>query len=161
MDPFAEIRKLYPAACNTLYLDTPTSGLISTRSYEELQELGKQLAMHVAATRPEALSIAEIDAKAVQRERDILTEQARAQGKPDAIIAKMVDGRLRKYYEDVVLTEQVFVVDGESRVGEVIEKAAKDLGSAVKLAGFARFQLGEGIEKTQDDFAAEVAKMAG
>jgi elongation factor Ts len=89
-----------------------------------------------------------------------LTEQAKASGKPDAIIAKMVEGRIRKYYEEVVLLEQIYVVDGESRVSAVIENAAKTLGSPVKLAGFVRYQLGEGIEKTSDDFAAEVAKMA-
>jgi elongation factor Ts len=136
--------------------------LESSADAKKLQELGKQIAMHVAAARPEALTIADVDPKAVQRERDILTEQARASGKPEAILAKMVEGRLRKYYEDVVLTEQVYVIDGESRVSEVVEKAAKEMGAAVKLAGFVRYQLGEGIEKAAgDDFAAEVAKMAG
>ena len=136
--------------------------LESTGDTRKLQELGKQLAMHIAAARPEALTVAALDPKAVQRERDIITEQARASGKPDNILAKMVEGRLKKYYEDVVLTEQVYVIDGESRVSEVIEKAAKDLGAPVKLAGFVRYQLGEGIEKAAgDDFATEVAKMAG
>jgi len=127
----------------------------------KLLELGKQIAMHVAATRPEALSIADVDTKSLERERDVLAEQARASGKPEAIIAKMVEGRLKKFYEDVVLLEQVYVVDGESRVSQVIETAAKTLGAPVKLTGFVRFQLGEGIEKAKDDFAAEVAKMAG
>jgi elongation factor Ts len=126
-----------------------------------LNELGKQIAMHVAASRPEALTVAEVDHTALDRERSILSEQARASGKPEAIIEKMVEGRLRKYYEEVVLTEQIFVIDGESRVGKVVEEAGKKLGKPVKLAAFARYQLGEGIEKTQDDFAAEVAKMAG
>ncbi len=135
--------------------------LESSGDAAKLQELGKQLAMHIAAARPEALTVADVDAKAVQRERDIFAEQARASGKPDAIIAKMVEGRLRKYYEEVVLLEQVYVVDGESRVKDVVEKAAKALGAPVKLAGFVRYHLGEGIEKTADDFAAEVAKMAG
>jgi elongation factor Ts len=134
--------------------------LESSADQAKLLELGKQIAMHVAAAKPEALSIADVDAKAVQRERDILTEQAKTSGKAPEIIAKMVEGRLRKYYEDVVLLEQVYVVDGETRVSQVIEKAAKTLGAPVKLAGFVRYQLGEGIEKTQDDFAAEVAKMA-
>ena len=134
--------------------------LESAADAAKLQELGKQIAMHVAATRPEALTIAEVDPKAVQRERDIFTEQAKASGKPDAIIAKMVEGRLKKFYEEVVLTEQMYVVDGESRISEVVEKAGKTLGSPVKLTGFARYQLGEGIEKQADDFAAEVAKMA-
>jgi elongation factor Ts len=134
--------------------------LESAADVAKLQELGKQIAMHVAAAKPEALTIAEVDAKAVQRERDILTEQAKTSGKAPEIIAKMVEGRLRKYYEEVVLLEQVYVVDGESRISQVIEKASKTLGAPVKLSGFVRFQLGEGIEKTQDDFAAEVAKMA-
>ncbi|MER2519344.1 MAG: translation elongation factor Ts [Bdellovibrionales bacterium] len=135
--------------------------LESSADVAKLQELGKQLAMHIAAARPEALTVADVDAKAVQRERDIFADQAKASGKPDAIIAKMVEGRLRKYYEEVVLLEQVYVVDGETRVKDVVEKAAKTLGAPVKLSGFVRFHLGEGIEKTSDDFAAEVAKMAG
>jgi len=135
-------------------------GLESSADAAKLAELGKQLAMHIAAARPEALTVQDLDPKMVERERAIITEQAQASGKPEAVVAKMVEGRLRKYYEDVVLTEQLYVVDGESRVKDVIEKASKTLGAPVKLAGFVRYQLGEGIEKTQDDFAAEVAKMA-
>lgn len=135
--------------------------LESSAAPEKLQELGKQLAMHIAAARPEALTIADVDAKALEREKNVLADQARASGKPEAIIAKMVEGRLRKYYEEVVLTEQIYVIDGETRVAQVIENAAKTLGARIKLSGFVRFQLGEGIEKTADDFAAEVAKMAG
>jgi elongation factor Ts len=116
--------------------------------------------MHVAAARPEALSVADVDTKALERERSVLSDQARASGKPEAIIEKMVEGRIRKYYEEVVLLEQIYVVDGESKVAQVIEKAAKALGAPIKLTAFARYQLGEGIEKAQDDFAAEVAKMA-
>ncbi|MBI1273901.1 MAG: elongation factor Ts [Alphaproteobacteria bacterium] len=134
--------------------------LESAAPAEKLQELGKQLAMHVAAARPEALTIADVDQGALERERSVLAEQARASGKPEDIIAKMVEGRLRKYYEEVVFTEQVYVVDGETRISKVIENASKEFGAPVKLAGFTRFQLGEGVEKTQDDFAAEVAKMA-
>jgi elongation factor Ts len=134
--------------------------LESSGDAAKLQELGKQIAMHVAAARPEALTIADVDTKALDRERSVLADQARASGKPEDIIAKMVEGRLRKYYEEVVLMEQVYVVDGESRISKVIENAAKTIGAPVKLAGFVRYQLGEGIEKTQDDFAAEVAKMA-
>jgi elongation factor Ts len=134
--------------------------LESTGDTAKLQELGKQLAMHIAAARPEALSIADVDPKAVARERDVLTEQAKASGKPDNVIEKMVDGRIRKYYEDVVLLEQVYVVDGETRVSKVVENAAATVGAPVKITGFVRYQLGEGIEKTADDFAAEVAKMA-
>jgi elongation factor Ts len=120
-----------------------------------MDTLGRQVGMHVAAARPEALDIDQVDAAALEREKSVLTEQARASGKPDAIIAKMVEGRVRKYYEDVVLLEQVWVHDGESRVRAVAKKAG------VTLTGFARFQLGEGIEKPKDDFAAEVAATAG
>jgi elongation factor Ts len=135
--------------------------LESSADAAKLAELGKQIAMHVAAARPEALSVTDVDAAAVERERAIFTDQAKASGKPDAIIAKMVDGRIRKYYEEVVLMEQTYVVDGETKVAKVIENAAKTLGAPVKLTGFVRFQLGEGIEKAAgDDFAAEVAKMA-
>ncbi len=147
---------------------TPSLGKIgvlvaleSSAAPEKLQELGKQIAMHVAAARPEALTSADVDAKALEREKNVLAEQARASGKPEAIIAKMVEGRLRKYYEEVVLMEQVYVIDGETRIAQVIENAAKTLGAPVKIAGFVRFQLGEGIEKAVDCFADEVAKMAG
>jgi elongation factor Ts len=124
---------------------------------EKLAELGKQLAMHVAAAKPEYLDIAAVDKAALDRERDVLREQARASGKPDAIIDKMVEGRLRKFYEEVVLLEQVFVIDGETRVGKVVEAAAKSAGAPIRVAGFVRFALGEGIDKGSADFAAEVA----
>lgn len=127
----------------------------------KLLALGKQLAMHVAAANPQALSIAEVDPKALERERGVLREQAAASGKPPAVVEKMVEGRLRKYYEDVVLLEQLYVVDGESRVSAVIERAAKEVGAPVKLAGFRRFALGEGIERKETDFAAEVAAQLG
>lgn len=135
--------------------------LESTADAGKLAELGKQLSMHVAAARPEALNIADVDTKALDRERNVLADQARASGKPEDIIAKMVEGRLRKYYEEVVLMEQVYVVDGETKIKDVVANAGKTLGAPVTLKGFVRFQLGEGIEKAADDFAAEVAKMAG
>ncbi|UFN50831.1 translation elongation factor Ts [Roseomonas sp. OT10] len=122
---------------------------------DALETLGRQVGMHVAATRPEALDIDAVDPAALEREKAVLSEQARASGKPEAIIEKMVEGRIRKYYEEVVLLEQVWVHDGESRVRKVAEKAG------AKLTGFARFQLGEGIEKQTGDFAAEVAAAAG
>ena len=118
---------------------------------EALETLGRQIGMHVAATRPASLDITGVDADALERERTVLIEQARESGKPEAIIEKMVEGRIRKFYEEVVLLEQVWVLDGESRVSKVVEKAG------AKLAGFERFQLGEGIEKETSDFAAEVA----
>ncbi|NDE91328.1 MAG: elongation factor Ts [Alphaproteobacteria bacterium] len=126
----------------------------------KLQALGKQIAMHIAAARPDFLDVSSVDAKAVERERAIFTEQALAAGKPAEIVSKMVDGRIKKYYEEVVLLEQTFVVDGETKIKAVVEKAAKDLGTPVTLAGFVRYHLGEGIEKEATDFAAEVAKMA-
>jgi elongation factor Ts len=122
---------------------------------DALEVLGRQIGMHVAAARPEALDVSAVDGAALAREKDVLSEQARASGKPEAIIEKMVEGRIRKYYEEVVLLEQVWVHDGESRVKEVVKKAGGN------LTGFARYQLGEGIEKAQSDFAAEVAAAAG
>ena len=128
---------------------------------ETLLALGKQLAMHIAAANPQSVSVADLDKSAVERERAVLTEQAKTSGKPDNVIAKMVEGRLRKFYEDVVLLDQVFVVDGESRVSAVLEKAGKEIGAPVKVAGFRRYTLGEGIEKKAEDFAAEVAAQLG
>jgi len=120
-----------------------------------LETLGRQIGMHVAATSPEALDTSAVDPAALEREKAVLTEQARASGKPDNIIEKMVEGRIRKYYEEVVLLEQVWVHDGESRVKAVVKKAGAE------LIGFARFKLGDGIEKAAGDFAAEVKAAAG
>lgn len=122
---------------------------------EALLTLGRQIGMHVAATRPTALDVDSVDAESVARERKVLEDQARASGKPENIIEKMVEGRIRKFYEEVVLLEQVWVHDGESRVKAVVQKAG------AKLAGFERYQLGEGIEKAESDFAAEVAAASG
>ena len=122
---------------------------------EALEALGRQIGMHVAAARPDALDVDAVDPAALEREKAVLTEQARQSGKPDNIIEKMVEGRVRKYYEEVVLLEQVWVHDGESRVRAVVKKAG------ATLSGFARFQLGEGIERASDDFASEVAAAAG
>lgn len=135
--------------------------LESTGDAAKLAALGKQLAMHVAAAHPTALDKDDVDASSLDRERDVLSEQARASGKPEEIIAKMVEGRLRKYYEEVCLLEQTYVIDGETKVRKVVENAANDVGAPVKLTGFARFQLGEGIEKAESDFAAEVAATLG
>ncbi|MCS6854397.1 MAG: translation elongation factor Ts [Elioraea sp.] len=121
---------------------------------ESRATLGRQLAMHIAAARPEYLDVASVDPIALARERAVLAEQARASGKPEPIIEKMVEGRLRKFYEEVALLEQVWVHDGESRVKDVIAKAG------VTITCFVRYQLGEGIEKDEKDFAAEVAAAA-
>ena len=123
---------------------------------DALEVLGRQIGMHVAAAKPEALEVSGVDPSALHREQEVLSEQARASGKPEAIIAKMVEGRIRKYYEEVVLLEQVWVHDGESRVKAIVHKAGAE------LSGFARFHLGEGVEKAPAaDFAAEVAAAAG
>jgi elongation factor Ts len=126
----------------------------------KLEDVGRQIAMHVAAANPLFLGRDDVDAEAIERERQVLTEQAKGSGKPDDIIAKMVEGRLRKYYEEVCLTEQVYVIDGESKVNKVVEALAKAVGKPVALTGFVRFALGEGIEKEEGDFAAEVAAVA-
>jgi elongation factor Ts len=131
--------------------------LESTGDAAKLDAFGKQLAMHVAAARPDAVTTAEVDPSALERERNVLADQARASGKPEAIIEKMVEGRLRKYYEDVVLLEQTWVIDNETKVGKVIEGVAKEVGAPVTVKSFVRFTLGEGIEKSDSDFAAEVA----
>ncbi|HUK60433.1 MAG TPA: translation elongation factor Ts [Stellaceae bacterium] len=130
--------------------------LESTGSAERVAALGKQLAMHVAAANPQYLDIASVDAAALERERGVLREQARASGKADQIVDKMVEGRLRKFYEETVLLDQIFVIDGETRVAKVIEAAAKEAGAPIKVVGFVRFALGEGIERAATDFAAEV-----
>ncbi|RMF69329.1 MAG: elongation factor Ts [Alphaproteobacteria bacterium] len=135
--------------------------LESAGDAEKLQALAKHLAMHVAAMAPQAVDAEGLDPAVIERERNVLIEQARASGKPEHIIEKMVEGRMRKFYQEVVLLEQVSVVDGEKRVREVIKAAEKDLGQPIRIAGFLRFQLGEGIEKEQGDFAAEVAAAAG
>ncbi|MEO1223225.1 MAG: translation elongation factor Ts [Pseudomonadota bacterium] len=131
--------------------------LESTADAGALAEFGRQLAMHVAATRPESLSVKDLDPALLNREREVLSEQARASGKPENIIEKMVEGRLRKYYQEVVLLEQTFVIDGESKVASAVEAKSKELGAPIAITGFARFTLGEGIEKDEGDFAAEVA----
>jgi elongation factor Ts len=125
----------------------------------KLAELGRQIAMHVAAANPQALDVASLDPAVVAHERTIFADQARASGKPEAIIEKMVEGRIRKFYEEAVLLEQVFVVDTDKRVKQVVEAAAKELGTPVAVTGFVRMALGEGIEKEADDLAAEVAKL--
>jgi elongation factor Ts len=131
--------------------------LESTGDADKLGALGRQIAMHIAATNPISLDIASVDPAALAREKAILSEQAAASGKAPAVVEKMVEGRIRKFYEESVLLEQVYVVDGETRIKDVVAKAAADVGAPVKLVAFRRFGLGEGIEKKESDFAAEVA----
>jgi elongation factor Ts len=125
-----------------------------------LADLGRQLAMHVAAANPLYLDIASVPPAALERERGVLREQAFASGKSGDIIDRMVEGRLRKFYEEFVLLEQIFVVDQETRIAKVVENAAKAAVAPIAVAGFARFALGEGIERNRTDFAAEVAAAA-
>lgn len=131
--------------------------LESEASRDGLLALGKKLAMHVAASNPQALSVSEISPEALERERNIFAEQAKASGRPADIIEKMVEGRIRKYYEEVVFLEQGFVMDPSQKVSQVIESEAKALGKPIALTGFVRFALGEGIEKVTSNFADEVA----
>ena len=135
--------------------------LESSGDADKVSAFGRQVAMHVAASSPQAVDVADLDADAVERERAVLSEQARDSGKPEDIIAKMVEGRLRKYYEEVVLLQQTFVIDGESKVGKAVEAAGKDIGADIKVSRFERFALGEGVEKEESDFAAEVAAQLG
>ncbi len=135
--------------------------LESTGDKTKLAELGKQIAMHIAATNPQALDTDSVDPAVLEREKAIYREQAMASGKPADIVEKMLVGRVRKYYEEVVLLEQAYIMDDKMKVGAVVEKLAKDLGTPVKLAGFIRYGLGEGIQKAEQDFAAEVAAVAG
>lgn len=135
--------------------------LESSGDTARLAELGKQLAMHVAATNPQAVSADRVEPAVVERERAIYADQARSSGKPEAIIEKMVEGRMRKFYEDAVLLEQAFVVDPDKRVRQAVDEAAKELGAPIQISAFVRFALGEGVDKPSDDFASEVAQLAG
>lgn len=126
-------------------------GLKSSGDPAKVGALGRQIAMHVAAARPLAGTIADLDPAVVAREKAVLSEQARGSGKPEDVIAKMVEGRLRKFYEESVLLEQVFVVDGETKVAKVIENAARQIGAPVEFTGFARLELGDGVEKSAEE----------
>jgi elongation factor Ts len=117
--------------------------------------IGRQIAMHVAAANPASLSEADLDPALVERERQVLSEQARASGKPEAVIAKMIEGRMKKFYEEVCLLHQKFVLNPDLTVGQAARQAGVEIG------GFARLAVGEGIDRPTEDFAAEVAKTAG
>jgi elongation factor Ts len=132
----------------------------STGNADALAAIGRQVAMHIAATNPLALTSTDVDPVIADRERSVFIEQARESGKPEAIIEKMVEGRMRKFYEEVALLSQAFVINPDQTVGQAVEAAAADAGAPVEIAGFVRFQLGEGIEKEESDFAAEVAAAA-
>ena len=131
--------------------------LESNADKSKLSELGKQIAMHIAAARPECLNKESVDPELVQREKDIFTEQSRASGKPDNIIEKMIEGRIRKFLEEIVLLDQTFVIDGKSKISDVVANFAKEVGTSVTLKSYVRFELGEGIEKDDTNFSDEVA----
>ena len=135
--------------------------LESAAPAETLTQLGKQIAMHVAAAHPVALDADSLDPALIERERSIAMEKAKESGKPQNIVEKMVEGGLAKFRKENALLTQLFVMDNKTPVAEVVASAAKDAGTGIALKGFVRFQLGEGIEKKQDDFAAEVAAAAG
>jgi elongation factor Ts len=134
--------------------------LESTGDGDKLAAVGRQVAMHIAAANPQSIDVANLDKDLIERERGVLAEQARESGKPDAVIDKMVEGRLRKYYAEVVLLEQAFVVDPDKTVKAALAESEKEVGGPIKVTGFYRFALGEGIEKSDSDFAAEVAAAA-
>lgn len=134
--------------------------LESTGDKEKLEALGKQIAMHTAAAFPQFLKREDVDASVLEREKSVLREQALAEGKPADIVEKMLEGRVRKFYEEIVLLEQDFVMNPDIKINKLLEESAKDVGAPIQLTGFARIQLGEGIEKEEVDFAAEVAKTA-
>jgi elongation factor Ts len=136
-------------------------GLRSAGEAEQLAAFGRQLAMHIAAARPQAVSVDRLDPALVARERAIYAEQARASGKPDNILDKIVDGRMRKYHEEVVLLEQAFVIDPDLKVKDALDRLAEKLGSSVTVTGFERFALGEGMASKTGNLADEVAQLAG
>ncbi|KQQ46770.1 MULTISPECIES: translation elongation factor Ts [Rhizobium/Agrobacterium group] len=125
-----------------------------------LTSIGRQVAMHIAATNPLAIRAEEVDAAVAERERNVFIEQARESGKPEAIIEKMVDGRMRKFFEEVALLSQAFVINPDITVGDAVKEAEKEAGAKIEVVGMARLLLGEGIEKEESDFAAEVAAVA-
>jgi elongation factor Ts len=132
-------------------------GLQSAGDPEQLGTLGKQLAMHVAAAKPAAVSVDRLDPRQLERERAIYAEQARASGKPDNIVDKIVDGRVRKFYEEVVLLEQTYVIDPDLKVKAAIERVAESIGSTITVTGFERFALGEGLAARTSSLAEEVS----
>ncbi len=136
-------------------------GLSSTGDAEKLGALGRQIAMHVAATNPASLSEADLDPALVEREKQVLTEQARESGKPEGVIEKMIVGRLNKFFQEVCLTKQTFVVNPDLTVEKAVKEAEAGIGAPVAIAGFVRMAVGEGVEKVEEDFAAEVAKTLG
>ena len=135
--------------------------LKSSGNTDKLMALGKQIAMHIAAANPLALTSAHLSKEVIEHERAIQADIARQSGKPENVIEKMLEGRMRKFYEESVLMNQVFVIDGETPVAKVVEKVSKEIGTPIEVEGFVRYQVGEGIEKVTTDFADEVKAMSG
>ena len=136
-------------------------GLESEIEPNKLDLIGKQLAMHIAATKPKAVKREDLSSDDLERERKILEDQAKETGRPDSIIEKMIEGRMKKFYEEVCLLEQTFVIDGESKISKVIETLSKQEGSSIEIKAFKIFVLGEGIQKKQENFAEEVSAAIG
>ena len=134
--------------------------LQSAGNKDALNAIGRQVAMHVAATNPLALTSSDVDPAVAEREKQIFIEQARESGKPENIIEKMVEGRMRKFFEEVALLSQSFVINPDQTVGDAVKAAEAEVGAPIVVTGFVRFQLGEGVEKEESDFAAEVAAAA-
>jgi elongation factor Ts len=134
--------------------------LQSTGDKVALNAIGRQIAMHIAATNPLAIRSEEVDAAVAEREKNVFMEQARESGKPEAIIEKMVEGRMRKFFEEVALLSQAFVINPDLTVGDAVKAAEKEVGAPIEVVGIARLLLGEGVEKEESDFAAEVAAAA-
>ena len=151
---------IHNAAADNMGKISVLVALESSGDKTKLMEMAKQIAMHIAAARPECLNKESVDPAIVQREKDIFTEQSRASGKPDEIIAKMIEGRIRKFLEEIVLLDQVFVIDGKTKISDLVANLAKELGTSVELKSYVRFELGEGIEKEEKNFADEVAAVA-
>jgi len=135
--------------------------LESAGKKDELAALGRQLAMHVAAANPQALDPAGLDPAVVKREKDVLADKYRQQGKAENVIEKIVESGLKTYYKEVCLLEQAFIHDSAKSVGQAVKEAEGKIGAPVKVTGFVRYALGEGIDKQESDFAAEVAAASG
>ena len=136
-------------------------GLESAGKADELAALGRQIAMHIAATNPQAIDASGLDPEVVKREKDVLADKYRQQGKPDNVIEKIVESGLKTYYKEVCLLEQAFIHDTGKSVAQAVKEAEGKVGAPVKIAAFVRYALGEGIEKSESDFAAEVAAASG
>ena len=148
---FAELNMSRPELVEKIHREYVEAGA------DVLEPLGKQLAMHVAASKPQSVSRDDLDPAIAKREREFLAKQARASGKPEEIIEKIVEGQMRKFYEEFCLLDQIFVIDAETKVEKVLDAATANAGKPVSVGAFGLFDLGEGIEKKKEDFAAEVA----